>query len=92
VYAHPVRQTWFHLQQAVPQTNYRILLYIKAMTVNQQKSRCSPLIVGVFISFIFNFYLQCNNKKMNEGSKKNEDASGRITIRHAPIRIAIFME
>jgi hypothetical protein len=53
---------------------------------------CSPFIVGVFISFIFNFYYQCNNKKMSEGSKKNEDASGRIMIRHAPIRIAIFME
>ena len=29
------------------------------------KNGCSPLIVGVFISFIFNFYHQCNNKKIN---------------------------
>jgi hypothetical protein len=43
-----------------------------------QKIRCSPFIVGVFISFIhsfihsfiFNFYHQCNNKKMSERSKK----------------------
>ncbi len=55
-------------------------------------NRSSTLIVGVLISFIFNFYHQCNNKKMSEGSKKNEDASGRIMIRDAPIRIAIFTE
>jgi hypothetical protein len=64
-----------------------LYIYIK-----DEATWCSPLIVGVFISFIFNFYHQCNNKKMSEGSKKNDDASGRIMIWHAPIRIAIFME
>jgi len=58
----------------------------------ERNFRCSPFIVGVFISFIFNFYYQYNNKKMSEESKKKEDGSGRIMIRRAPIRIARFME
>ena len=43
---------------------------------------CSSLIVGVFISFFFISYHQCDNNKMIEEPKKNEGANGRIMIRH----------
>jgi len=58
----------------------------------KQKIRCSPLIVGVFISFFFVFYRQCDNSKMIEEPKKNEGANGRIMIRHVTIQIVTFME
>jgi len=57
-----------------------------------KKIRCSPLIVGVFIRFLFIFYSHCDNNKMSEQYKKNEGLNGKITIRHVPIQIAMFME
>jgi hypothetical protein len=60
--------------------------------VPEQNMRCSPLIVGVFIRFLFIFYRHCDNNKMSEQYKKNEDLNGKITIRHVPIQIAMFME
>jgi len=80
------------LNSRIPEMKKQIILDLIRGSDYELISGCYPLIVGVFISFIFNFYYQCNNKEMSEKSKKNEDASGRIMTRHAPIRIARFME
>jgi len=58
----------------------------------KQNIWCSPHIVGVFIRLLFIFYSQCDNNKMSEQYKKNVGLNGKITIRHVPIPIAIFME